>query len=299
LFVIAVLITFGWGILLYIVLWLLVPEVKTSSDRLQMAGKAVNVDSLKEIVGRADVKGAAKRVNTTLAGPINSLFRFILKLVGVIFILSGLSLVFGLIGTATYILINGNTWGQYNIFPVGFREHLLLDIVAGIVGLIGVFIIFFGIAMFRRKWPIRTWVTGTLVGIIFIGLAVGGALAGNVYPNVRDRYNANVHTSIRTLPSFSTAIISGPANINFQTSNTYYVGLQYYGHPNLGQVKTVVQNHKLIINSGQFSWSRHCQTICIPNNYNLVITIYSPNAQQLSDQFDNIPNIPATPQKPY
>ncbi len=39
LFVVATIITFGWAILLYIVLWVLVPEVKTSSDRLQMAGR--------------------------------------------------------------------------------------------------------------------------------------------------------------------------------------------------------------------------------------------------------------------
>jgi len=91
LFVIAVIATFGWGILLYILLWLLVPEAKTSSERLQMAGKAVNVDSLKEIVGRADVKGAAHRANASLAEPINSLFRFVLKVIGLFFILSGLS----------------------------------------------------------------------------------------------------------------------------------------------------------------------------------------------------------------
>ena len=294
LFVIAVIITFGWGILLYIVLWVLVPEIKTSSDRLQMAGRPVNVDSLKEIVGRADVKGAAKRVNAAIVGPINAIFRFLLKLLGIFFILSGLSLVFGLIATETYVLSNGNTWGQYNIFQVGFRENLLLDIATLVVGLIGVFIIFFGIAMFRRKWPIRTWVTGTLVGIVFIGLAVGGALAGNVYPNVRDRYNANTHTSIRTLPPFSALSISGPADINVQTSKTYYVGLQYYGHPNLGQVKTIVQNNKLIIDSSQFNWSRHCQIICIPRGYNLMITIYSPNAQQLGNEYDNIQNVRST-----
>jgi len=298
LFVIAVIITFGWGILLYIVLWVLVPEVKTSSDRLQMAGRPVNVDSLKEIVGRADVKGAAKRVNAAIVGPINAIFRFLIKLLGIFFVLSGLSLVFGLIAAETYVLSNGNTWGQYNIFPVGFREHLLFDIAALVVGLIGVFIIFFGIAMFRRKWPIRTWVTGTLIGIVFIGLAVGGALAGNVYPNVRDRYNANIHTSIRSLASFSTLSVSGPADINVQTSKTYYVGLQYYGHPDLGQVKTTVQNNNLIIDSSQFNWSRHCQIICIPRGYNLVITIYSPNAQQLANQYENVTNILAAPAIP-
>ncbi len=255
----------------------------------------MNVDSLKEVVERTDVKGAAKRVNAAVVGPINGLFRFLLKLLGIFFVLFGLSVLFGLIASETYILSNGNTWGQYNIFPVGFREHLLLYTATMVVALMGVFIIFFGIAMFRRKWPIRTWVTGTLLGIAFIGMAVGGALAGNVYPNVRDRYNANVHNSIRTLPSFSTLSVSGDTNINFQTSKTYYVELQYYGHPNLRQVKTTVRNNELIIDSSQFNESRNCRIICIPNGYNLMITVYSPNAQQLFNQFSDIPNSPPNP----
>jgi phage shock protein PspC (stress-responsive transcriptional regulator) len=296
LFVIAVFVTFGWGILLYIVLWLLVPEAKTSSERLQMAGKPVNVDSLKEIVERADIKGAAHRANASLVGPINTLFRFILKLVGLFFVLSGLSVLFGLIAAEIYILVNRVAWAQYNIFPVGLREHLLLDIAMAVAGLIALFLVFFGIAMFRRKWPIRSWVTGILVGLIFIGLAIGGALAGSVNTNIRDRYNANVHTSIRTLTPFTALNITGPVDdINYQYSNTYSVSLSYYGHPDLAEVKTIVQNKTLNIDSTQFNWRRNCQVICIPDSYNLNITIYAPDAYQLANQLGSVPIKPPVP----
>jgi len=295
-FVIAVLVTFGWGILLYILLWLLVPEAKTPSDRLQMAGKPVNVDSLKEIVERADIKSAAHRANASLAGPINALFDFLLKLASLIFVLSGLSVVFGLIAAETYLLVNHGAWAQNNIFPVGVRENLLLDIAGVVAGLMALFIILFGIAMFRRKWPIRTWITGVLIGLVFVGLAIGGALAGDVYPNIRDRYNANVHTATRSLTPFSTLNINGPeTNINFQTASTYSLSLSYYGHPDLAQIKTILQNKTLTIDSTQFDWHRNCQTICIPNTYNLAITIYSPNAQQLANQLDSEPIMPPLP----
>jgi phage shock protein PspC (stress-responsive transcriptional regulator) len=287
LFIIAILITFGWAILLYIALWLLVPEAKTSSERLQMAGKPVNVDSLKEIVERADVKAVAHRANSTLADAINTLFKFLLKLVGLFFILSGLSILFGLITAITYFVVNHSSWQQGNIFPIGLREHLLVYIAMLVVGFIALFIILMGVAMFRRKWPIRTWITGVLIGIVFIGLAVGGALAGDVYPNIRDRYNANIHTSFRTLTPFSALDINGPeTDINFQAANTYYVSLTYYGHPDLAEVKTIVQNKTLTIDSSQFDWHRNCQTICIPDTYNLVINIYAPDAQQLVNQFN-------------
>src|SRR6185503_18274881 len=48
LFVLAV-VSGGWGVVVYIILWLIMPEAKTASERLQMLGKAVTVDSLKEI----------------------------------------------------------------------------------------------------------------------------------------------------------------------------------------------------------------------------------------------------------
>jgi phage shock protein PspC (stress-responsive transcriptional regulator) len=300
LFVIITLITAGWGILIYIILWLLVPEAKTPSDHLLMAGKPVTIDSLKEIVERADVKGAANRVNASLAGPINSLFGFLLKLVGLIIILSGLSVIFGLIAAVTYFLINHRAWAQNNIFPVGLRENLLLYIAVAVVALVALFAVLFGTAMFRRKWPIPTWATGVLIGLTFVGLAVGGALAGDVYPGIRDRYNANFHTSIRNTTPFTTVNISGSVeNINFQPSNTFSVGMTYYDHPNLTKIKTTIQNKTLLVDTNQIDWHRNCQTICIPDTYNLEITIYAPNALQLSNQFyPTPPKPPLSPDQP-
>jgi len=105
-------------------------------------------------------------------------------------------------------------------------------------------------------------VTGTLVGIVFIGLAVGGALAGNVYPMYATATTLiPIPLFVLFLPSLHLALVD--QQILMSTSKTYYVGLQYYGPPNLGQVKTIVQNNKLIIDSSQFNWSRHCQIICI------------------------------------
>ena len=142
---------------------------------------------------------------------------------------------------------------------------MLLDIAISVVGLVTLFIILFGIAMFRRKWPIRAWVTGMLVGLIFIGGTVGGVLVADVYPNVRDRYDSNIHITTRSLTPFSTLNITGPEeNINFQTSNTYSVSLKYYDDPNLTNVKTIVRNKTLVIDSTQFDRQRNCPIISSP-----------------------------------
>jgi phage shock protein PspC (stress-responsive transcriptional regulator) len=295
LFVFIVFVTAGGGILLYILLWLLVPEAKTPSDHLQMAGKPVTVDSLKEIVENADVKGAAHRANAALTGPVNTLFRFILRLIGLAFVLTGLGILFGLITGEAYFLSRGSTWMQVNIFPSGVRENLVLHLAAAVAALMAVFIILFGVAIFRRKWPIRTWITGVLAGLIFIGMAVGGALAADVYPTVHARYNANLHSTTRVVQPFTAVNANNlDVSLDYQVSDRYYVALSYYDHPNLAPVKTIVQNGILIIDTGQFNELRNCQTLCLPDTYDLTITVYSPNAINLENQYST----PVTPTLP-
>lgn len=46
----------GFGFAVYIVLWIVMPETKTPADRLQMQGKKVNVDNLKEEFERSSEK---------------------------------------------------------------------------------------------------------------------------------------------------------------------------------------------------------------------------------------------------
>jgi len=267
--------TGGWGILIYALLWLLVPEVKTSSDRLQMAGKPVTVASLKEVVERADVKGVANRAGHSIVGPINSIFRLILKGIGVVLILSGLSALFGLIAVTIYLLLHNGSIFQDNIFPIGLREHALVYIGLAVSGILALFVVLSGMALFRRKWPIRAWITGMLIGLVFVGSAAAGALGADVAPQVRDRYNANTHTNVRTLTAFDKVNpIGDDVDIKYQPSDTYSVSFHYYDNPDLSKIKTTVSNGTLLIDSQQFHDRHNCQKICLP--YNVVVTIQSP-----------------------
>ena len=299
-FVVLLFVTFGWGILIYILLWLLVPEAKTASDRLQMAGKPVTVEGIKRVARDADVKGTAKRLNSSLAEPINRGFHFLLKIVGILMAIFGLSIFFGLIAALVYFLSKSSIWGQYNIFPIGTTEHVLLYLAMFVTALAAVFIVLFGIAIFRRKWPIHSWVTGTLAGILLLGLTVCGALGGSVYPTVRDAYNANLHQTNRILQPF-TSLNTNNDNIwdlNFAYSSTYYVKFNYFGRPNLSNISTKVINNTLVINTNNFDWHRNCKILCIPNTYNMSMTVYSPNFSQLENDQSNKNMAPPFPISP-
>lgn len=283
--------TFAWGgsILLYIVLWLLVPEAKSSSDRLQMAGKPVTVDGLKELVERADVKGAAHRASDTLAEPasrardgINGVFRLVVRIIGIGLTLWGLAILVGLAFCGVYLLVHGNIVAD-NLFPIGLKEHLLVYLAVFVAAMMAIFIILFGMAVYARRWPIRAWLTGVLVGLTLIGMVGGGALAADTVPNVRDRYNSHLHTAVRQLKPFTGVTVSGQdVGVNFETASTYSVSLRYFDSANVGAIKTNVTNGVLFVDSQNFDQHRICNHWCIPDSYNMVVTIYSPNEPQVN-----------------
>lgn len=300
-FVVLTFITAGWMILIYILLWLLIPEARTSSERLLMAGKPINVKSLKAIVDDADFKGATKRVGGALNSPINRAFRICLKITGILFVLGGLASIFGLIAGQTYFFARSNAWYKNNIFPVGVTEHVVLYIGVAVAMLLSLFVILFGIAIYKRRWPIKTWVTGVLFGLALIGITVGGALGASVYPTIRNAYNANTHSYTVSVKPFTGVTLEGDsvqsANVDFYQSNNYQVVYNYYGHADINAIKTSVNNNVLTINGSGFNDRRDCSTICIPNSYELNITIYAPNAYNLENG-NNImyPTMPFQPE---
>ena len=46
---------FGIGVLAYIILWILLPEAKTTAEKLQMEGEAVNIDNIEKKIGPIEI----------------------------------------------------------------------------------------------------------------------------------------------------------------------------------------------------------------------------------------------------
>lgn len=267
----------GAGLLVYILLWLLVPEARTTSERLQMAGRPVTVESLKEVVERADVKGAAKRANGTVAPVINSIFKIILRIIGVSFIVTGLAALFGLIAVRTYMAAHHGQLFQENLFPVGTTEHVLADMALALAGLIAIFVIVCGVAIFKRSWPLRGWITGVLTAIFFIGFAVALALTASAAPKVRDRYLSRSHTQTRGVQPFQDVVIQGKdVDYQWEYADTYSVSFHYFDNPDISKIKTTVSNNLLTIDTSNYQRQRNCDMLCIFPAYNLLITLKGP-----------------------
>lgn len=84
----------GFGFPLYIILWIVIPNAKTPSDRLQLRGKPVTVDSIKEEISRTAKNKKSEfmqstekwRNNPQVSDRVRHIFGIFAKIVGVGFI---------------------------------------------------------------------------------------------------------------------------------------------------------------------------------------------------------------------
>ena len=149
---------FGTGVFAYIILWIVTPEAQTTSEKLEMTGEPVNIsniekkvreefESVSDKIKNADydkygnqIKKGANKVGTTLENFITGLFKTVAKLLGVLLIISGFSILAILLigvftlGTNTFIdfpwqgFVETGNFTEYPIWVFG----LLMFFAVGI-----------------------------------------------------------------------------------------------------------------------------------------------------------------------
>jgi len=149
---------FGTGIIAYIILWIVTPEARTTSEKLEMTGEPVNIsniekkvreefESVSEKFKNADydkygnqIKNGANKVGNSLGNFIMSVLGIIAKVLGVSLIISGLAvltiLLIGIftLGTNTFIDFPWESFvekGNFTDFPL-WALGVLMFFAAGI-----------------------------------------------------------------------------------------------------------------------------------------------------------------------
>ncbi len=150
----------GTGLLIYILLWIAIPEARTTAEKLEMSGKDINVDNieksirkeydsvkdnLKNIPNSAAYKRTRSGVNTVGRG-IGQVIITFLKVIGIIIggslVLAGVVALVAIIGT----LIAGQTWLMGDLWEwqqYGLPEMLSLfvDESVAILGIICIILV--------------------------------------------------------------------------------------------------------------------------------------------------------------
>jgi phage shock protein PspC (stress-responsive transcriptional regulator) len=148
---------FGSGVLAYIILWIIMPEAKTTAEKLEMYGEPVNISNIEKKVREEfenvsdklknvdydkygnQIKTGATKLGNGFSDFIMTVFKVFAKFLGIILILSGLAMiVVFLIGALTLGSANFSSFpfhqfiesGNFTDYPVWFFGLLVFIAIA-------------------------------------------------------------------------------------------------------------------------------------------------------------------------
>jgi membrane protein containing pspC domain len=188
LFIISPFITFGTALLVYIIIWISLPEAKTAAEKLQMRGEPVTLDSLKKAANNSESK---YRTKETLA----KILRICLAL-GLFFTTLGLLAIL-VVGSITGIMampfINEFTHAQ----PWAWGLLISL-IIAGIMAVEMFGVLTFSVARMKfTKAVLITLVITSVIGVLSIaGMVITGSKLSNEVVQDRQRLTKVIHAKL-------------------------------------------------------------------------------------------------------
>jgi phage shock protein PspC (stress-responsive transcriptional regulator) len=187
---------FGTGLVLYIILWILIPEAVTTSQKLEMKGEPINISNIEKKVKEGfneisekfsnldhdkmakNAKNGAERIGNTISEIVTSIFNVISKIIGVFIVLfTSITLISVIIGGIAMIFFSSmpdNFLYNHIHTPFCFEtpiwiQGLLLIIVVGIPLF---YLLILGLKLLTsRIKSIGNTINYSLLAIWIIGLA--------------------------------------------------------------------------------------------------------------------------------
>ncbi len=192
-FVLAVIFSFGSPILIYIILWLIVPEAKTASEKLQMRGERINISNiektikddlndLKDRISNIDAKEGTKKAGNFFSSLIELVIgicvfaiKFVFKIAAILIILLGLVIIISLAVAVTFpAYVDGFSIASLHPLFFGSQTIVFLGLL-GIVLVIGIPALVLTMLGFHMLMGRRRRVKGlgvSLFGMWLIGLGL-------------------------------------------------------------------------------------------------------------------------------
>jgi len=197
-FLLVTFITAGFGILLYIVLWIILPSARTAAEKLQLAGKPVTLESIRELNVLAETKqsqSVAPAVRRVLAisAAVVSIMAAITTLVttiwGAVLLLThnGLQIVaFNYLGDS-----KEDMWLAWLVFGLVMAGGLLLTALFSLIAY----------AFLAKKLTKRMIVSGIVIIVLGLSAAVVSvSVAASQSFRISSEAQASVNTTKLNLP---------------------------------------------------------------------------------------------------
>jgi len=177
----------GAGIFFYIVLWIIIPEAKSTSQKLEMHGRPVDLEGIKRVV-QESVDGVRessvlRRFVAFIGSIIRALFRYLRRILGSLITLGSFA---GVIALTIFLGIVITNWNApYNDFPLRDAVDnallvggLLVSYIAALIPLIFVFAL--GLRLALRKNILPATIGFGLIGVWALFLIAGGIIGTKI-----------------------------------------------------------------------------------------------------------------------
>jgi phage shock protein PspC (stress-responsive transcriptional regulator) len=224
----------GWGIPLYILLWIVMPEAKTTGQKLEMRGSAVTIKKLEQTAKAKSEQIRNSGFFTSMIKGIGRIIRFVFKY---LFAFIGTIIIIGATAAALFTTFLGavaifNRSSPY-IDPVLNQampgsEYFLAIILSLVTILIPLMtLILAGLSLFRKKSIIKSSI-GLVLLFVWISAAIGvGVIATRTAPKFEAAINTVYPETIRQLElsGFTKLDVDSDYEVHITPGTSYSVTL--------------------------------------------------------------------------
>lgn len=269
----------GLGLLVYILLWIMVPPATTNSDKLMMKGEQVTAGALHRYRNNAQRSIANLRLRKLFI-VIFKIFRVLVTIWAIMFILGLLTA----IGFGSTILL---TQPLHPIFVNYHLNYLLLSLIWLFIMLIIGLVIVVLLSLWRKQISSLKIATFTLLGVMvlnIVGILIVSPFVVNHYMNIYGDNKLDISLPVTTTGMVPASNFSLQASSNLEvsyeiTNQPLHVTYQAYpgmGRPNInisnknGTISVNSNNIEKVVPNCVLNW---CKNIYLP----VKVTIYGPS----------------------
>ncbi len=246
----------GWGIAVYILFWILMPEAKTSGQKLEMRGAAVTIKQLEQTVKEKSEQvrnsGFFGSVGRGISKIVKLIAIFIRGIIGSVLVFASAVALFATTFTAAVMLFNRNSPNMDPILTqvlVGSEYYfgIVLALIAIVIPLL--LLIMSGIAIVRKK-SIVNFATVLVMTIVWFAAASGtGVVISRAAPEIEAAINEPQHTIERQLDVKDFQKIEAHSNYEVKiVQGTKYSALLKADERYMEEAEVKVENNTLKLN---------------------------------------------------
>lgn len=279
---IALIFASGFGVLLYLILWMILPEAKTASDFLQLKGEPVTAETIKNF--HASAGETFKKIN--VRSPLRKSLRILEKLAAIGFVLLAIGILVGASFGSAFVLSSPIK----EVFPKTPGEVILFGMMWVAASSFAGILLVFSMRLWQSAKVIKKPLIA-LFSILILSCSIGLGLSVYTVDSVSARWDQQTKhkvTSFQGQVAPQKLVVQGSAdatrrlNVQF-VQTTGEVKLEQVTYPGMPELNLQVSNENGAITLIQKpEQNKGCGIVCRSFNYPEEVILYAPQISDVS-----------------